>query len=113
MKLKLNALTNVKDLIIEYIEIRLVTDEIISFNWDESDISRNENGFSARYKGVYFNELYANGRINELFGMKIAEVGVYTESEDKGITITEMLFEDGDNALLFSAPINTRKGKSI
>lgn len=95
MILYLRANTDLKDLMIDYIEVRLATGEIVSLNWDESDIERLETGFNARYKGVYFGEEYANGKIASLRDMQIAEIGIYTESEsDSDIVITEMIFED-------------------
>ncbi|NBI16696.1 hypothetical protein D1841_06520 [Neglecta sp. X4] len=53
MILYLSASTDLEDLVIDYIEIKLVTGETVSLNWDESDIERLDNGFNARYKGVY------------------------------------------------------------
>ena len=63
MILYLDARTTVKDLIIDYIEVELANGETASLNWDESEIERTGNGFSARYKGVCFGEVYANGRL--------------------------------------------------
>lgn len=100
MVLYVDVETNLPDVYIDYIEATLVTGEEISLNWDESGIQRNENGFSARYKGVYFGEEYANGRISELFGMRITQIGIYTEQDDlssSSFTITDMKFEDGEN----------------
>ena len=52
MILYLDARTTVKDLMIDYIEVELANRETASLNWDESDIGRADDGFSARYKGV-------------------------------------------------------------
>lgn len=96
MILYLSASTDLKDLVIDYIEIKLVTGETISLNWDESDIERLDNGFNARYKGVYFDEEYANGKLSSLRGMQIDGIGIYTEDGSySDIVITEMIFEDG------------------
>ena len=65
MILYLDARTTVKDLMIDYIEVELANRETASLNWDESDIGRADDGFSARYKGVYFGEVYANGRLEQ------------------------------------------------
>ncbi|WP_314724589.1 hypothetical protein [Enterocloster bolteae] len=95
MILYLTARTDLEDLVTDYIEIKLVTGEIVSLNWDESDIERLDNGFHARYKGVYFDEEYANGKLDSLHEMQIAQIGVYTESGSySDIVITEMIFED-------------------
>lgn len=99
MNLYLTAHTDLKDVLIDFIEVELTTGKIISLTWDESDIERTSEGFSSRYKGVYFNEEYANGKIEQLHGMKIANIGIYTESDTSfEITITEMEFVDGRNS---------------
>jgi len=73
----------------------LVTGEIMTVNWDESDIAREDNGFDARYKGVYFDEEYANGKLSSLHGMQIEYMSLDTESDsDSDIVITDMTFED-------------------
>ncbi|MDE7298579.1 MAG: hypothetical protein K2N94_07085 [Lachnospiraceae bacterium] len=86
-----------EDLEIDCIEVKLVTGETVSLSWDESDIERLDNGFNARYKGVYFDEEYANGKLSSLREMQIDYINLYTESEsdsDIVIVITEMTFED-------------------
>ncbi len=99
MILYLTAHTDLRDVLIDFIEIELITGKTVSLIWDESDIERTPEGFSSRHKGVYFDEEYANGKIEQLCGMKIANIGIYTESDAPfEITITEMEFEDGQNS---------------
>ena len=62
MRLYINAKTNISDLKIDYIEVLLQSGEQVSLNWDWSDYWRDKSYFSARFKGVYFGEEYANGR---------------------------------------------------
>lgn len=50
MTLYLDARTNCSDLLIDFIEIQLANGEVISLNWDESRICRDDAGFSAQYK---------------------------------------------------------------
>ena len=71
MILYLSASTDLEDLVIDYIEVKLVTGETVSLNWDESDIEQLDTGFHARYKGVYFDEEYANGKLDSLREMQI------------------------------------------
>ena len=100
MRLYLSAKTAIPDLYIDYIEVILTTGEQVSLNWDYSDICREDDGFCGRYKGVYFGEEYANGRLAELKKITIVEVGYYTETKDIPVTIEieEMDFEDyGEN----------------
>ena len=105
MRLYLTAKTAIPDLYIDYISVKLNSGEIVSLNWDYSDIERTPNGFSARYKGVCFDEEYANGRIEDLRDMKVTDIGVYYESKHKpDIEIEVMDFVDDDKQLVFSPP---------
>ena len=95
MKLYLSTDTDIEDVEIDYIEVKLATDETVTVDWDESDIAWEDNGFNARYKGVYFDEEYANGKLSSLHGMQIEYINLYTESDsDSDIVITDMTFED-------------------
>ena len=98
MTLFLDAKTPIPDIFIDYIEIILISGEQVSLNWDYSGIDRANDGFSAKYSGVYFGEEYANGRIDELKKITIMEIGYYTETEGVPVTIEieEMLFVDNE-----------------
>lgn len=98
LTLYLEATTTIPDLFIDYIEVRLASGENASLNWDESEIYRNPNGFGAKYKGVYFGEEPANGRLDELRDMVITDIGLYSD------TISEMEFVDNGRSLEFSPP---------
>ena len=96
---------------IDYIQVKLKSGEEVSLNWDYSDIERTPSGFSARYKGVYFDEEHANGRIEELRDMKITDIGVYFESKhEQDIKIEVMDFVDDDKQLVFSPPELIQEG---
>lgn len=98
LTLYLEATTTIPDLFVDYIEVRLASGENASLNWDESEIYRNPNGFGAKYKGVYFGEEPANGRLDELRDMVITDIGLYSD------TISEMEFVDNGRSLEFSPP---------
>lgn len=111
MILYLQVVTPVSDLIIDYIEVKLKSGEIVSLNWDESVVDRGENGFTARYKGLYFGEKYANGRINELRDMQVTGVGLYSETAHiADLKITSMWILDDNAELSFEMPIFAVKG---
>ena len=111
MRLYLTAKTSIPDLFIDYIQVKLKSGEEVSLNWDYSDIERTPSGFSARYKGVYFDEEHANGRIEELRDMKITDIGVYFESKhEQDIKIEVMDFVDDDKQLVFSSPELIQEG---
>lgn len=98
MNLYLRATTKLKDMIIDYIEIELVTGENVSLNWDESNVKRLEGGFSAFYKGICFGEERADGKLDDLRGMQIIQIGVYTQAGfASDISIMEMEFEENDS----------------
>ena len=98
MTLFLEVTTPIIDLFIDYIEVVLVTGEQVSLNWDYSGIDRLEEGFSAKYSGVCFDEEYANGRITELEIITIVEIGYYTEIQGRSIKleIKDMYFVDNE-----------------
>jgi len=105
LTLYLEATTTIPDLFIDYIEVRLASGENASLNWDESEIYRNPNGFGAKYKGVYFGEEPANGRLDELRDMVITDIGLYSDTiPETKITISEMEFVDNGRSLEFSPP---------
>ena len=111
MALYLQAKTTVTDLMIDFIEVSLTDGTIVSLNWDASYIDRDDNGFDATYKGVYFNEEHADGRIDELQEMQIVDIGLYTEAQAPAtILITEMVFDDGDKSLSFEPDYSFTQG---
>lgn len=96
MILYLDAKTDFTDVVIDFIEIKLCSGNIVSLTWDESEFCVTDGIFTARYKGIYFDEDYANGRISELNNMCIEHMEIYTESQ-KGsyFELENLLFEDG------------------
>ena len=64
MRLYLSVDTDIEDLEIDYIEVKLATGETVTVEWDESDIAWEENGFDARCKGVYFDDEFWEVRIS-------------------------------------------------
>lgn len=103
MIINLIAKTNCPDLVIDFIEVKLNTGEVVSLNWDESDFTCDGNELNARYKGVYFGEEYGNGRLDEMKDMEIVEFGFYSEnskSTDFEFFITKMEIVDGEDTLV-------------
>lgn len=96
MILYLDAKTNIKDVYVEFIEVKLNNGKVVSLNWDESYIDRDNDEFSAKYKGVYFDEEYANGKLDLLKGATIEYVELYYEKdyENPYFVINSMDFED-------------------
>lgn len=103
MTLYLTAKTPIDDLIIDFIEVELASGKTVSLNWDFSSFDRCGDEITARYEGVCFGEESAVGKIEELKGMRVVAVGLYSEScgedaENLPITITDMdFYEEGKN----------------
>ena len=102
MRLYLSAKTAMKDLVIDYIEVRLADGKTITLTWDESEFGIEDGVFTARYKGVSFNDDYGNGRYKELIGMQITEVGVYSDNDEPvTIAVTHLTVEDELERLVY------------
>lgn len=101
MILYLDAKTNIKDVYVEFIEVKLNNGKVVSLSWDESYIDRDDNGFNTKYKGVYFDEEYANGKLDLLKGATIEHVELYYEKdyENPYFVINSMEFEDNERVL--------------
>ena len=95
MILYLEGKTKIPDLAIDFIEVVLTNGKIVSLTWDESDVKNEEGEYSTRYKGVYFDEEYANGKLDELRDLSISYISVYSESQDPvDLYISRLIFED-------------------
>lgn len=105
MILYLKAESDIPDLMIDFIEVKLKSGKIISLTWDESEFDREDGQFEARYKGVYFNDEYGNGRLPELKDMEVQHIELYSECEDvSSFKLRELSFHDGEESLVFSYP---------
>lgn len=99
--LYVKATTNIPDLVIDFIEVKLSSGKEVSLNWDCSGYSLDGTDYEGRYKGVYFDEEYANGRLDELIDLEITDVGIYSESNSDAeeLCISELLFDDNGKEL--------------
>lgn len=109
MELYLTATSNIVDLTIDFIEVRLKSGETVSLNWDESRFDRDEGEIDAHYLGVCFDEESACGKLDELQGMQVVSVGLYSEEHEEGdypINISRMEFCENDRLLCFENPFS-------
>lgn len=105
MILYLKAESDIPDLVIDFIEVRLKSGKVISLTWDESEFDRKDGHLDARYKGVYFDDEYGNGRLPELKGMEVQHIELFSECEDaSSFKLRELFFFDGEESLVFSYP---------
>lgn len=105
MVLYLKAESDIPDLVIDFIEVKLISRKTISLTWDESEFDREDGHFEARYKGVYFDDVYGNGRLPELKDMEVQHIELYSECEDvSSFKLRELSFLDGEESLVFSYP---------
>lgn len=104
MDLFLNATTNVPDLIIDFIEVRLKSGKTVSLNWGRSSVTRFESnpsaGFDAEYLELFFDEELAQDRLEDLKDLSVTSVGLYSETcSVADICIKEMIFTEGEETL--------------
>ena len=98
MILSLKAKTNLPEAYVDYIAVRTASGKQFSLNWDSSEVIHGPE-YEACYKGVYFDEEYANDRCEELKGFVIEEIQVYSEAEyspDDYFKIESIIVEDGE-----------------
>ena len=102
MDLFLNATTNVPDLIIDYIEVKLKSGKTVSLNWGLSDTINGTGGLHASYFRLCFGEKRANGTLDELKDLSVTDIGLYSETHPVAdISIEKMTFTDGEDTLTF------------
>lgn len=106
MDLIVKATTNVPDLIIDFIEVKLKSGKTVSLNWDRSNVTHfetdNSTSFFAEYYYLYFGEERAQGGLSEFENLRVEAVGLYSETHPfADISIEEMKFTDGEDALTF------------
>lgn len=99
MNLNVVAKTDAEDLVIDYIEVELVSGKSVSLNWNKSYATHfacgTEIQLNAVYTGVNFDEEDAIGRLDELIGLKVTDVGLYSEKNKiASISINAMTFSD-------------------
>lgn len=112
MFLIIKAITNVPDLVIDFVEVKLQSGKIVSLNWDRSSIDRCDEKFVGEYKDVCFDEESADGKLGELHGMQVTEVGLYSETHSAAdITIKKMFFEDQGNTISFAGILFSEKAR--
>lgn len=96
MNLYITAKTKDSEIRVDFIEMRLTTGEVVSLNWDATLFSIGNGNYEATYKGVYFDEEYANGRLDLLKGATLKHIETYSPTSNApAFTITSMQFEDG------------------
>lgn len=78
MKIEITVETNLKNAFIDFIEMKK-KDKILTLDWDVSGIRWTDQGFTALYRGVAFNEINAEGRANELEDAEITAIQVYSD----------------------------------
>lgn len=110
MTLNLIAEIENDDLCIDYIEVSLSSGKTVSLNWDTSYVERRCNILKAVYESVNFGEKSAAGKMRSLNGMKVVDIGMYSDSHGEGtypLTILSMEFCEGDKSLAFNRPYST------
>ena len=88
-----------------FTEVKLKNGNTVALNWDESGVYQaDEEIYHADYRGVYFDEEYANGRIDELKGAIVTAIQLYAEDghqENDFFILEAMSFTDEDKFVEF------------
>lgn len=102
MRLYITIRTTTKDLVIDYITVKLASGKVESINYDESNYEYNDGCVHARYRGIHFGEDKNEPSIEAFEGMKILGVGVYSE-KDKYVTFRflETMFDENGSIKVF------------
>ncbi len=100
MRLCLKMKTNADDLRVEFLEVRLKSGRLVTVDYDSSEYYT-ENGYRmSMHKGVCANEEYLNGRLNELEGMQVIGVGLYSEKHSTiDFELVELTIDDDGKTL--------------
>lgn len=103
MRLYIEAKTNIQDVVIDVLELKLHDGKIITLDWDESEHGVVNGIYSARFKGISGcvegedDYKYLNGEIS-LFKQpfEVSDIQLYTEEEVENdiFEILSMEFED-------------------
>lgn len=113
MRLYITIRTATKDLVIDYITVKLASGKVESINYDESNYEYEDGCVKARYRGIHFGEDENEPSIGALNGMKILGVGAYSPTE-KYVTyrFLETMFDDNGVIKVFHNAFH-RKGVRV
>lgn len=102
MRLYITIKTTTKDLVLDYITVRLASGKAVSINYDESDYEYEDGCIYARFRGIHFGESIREPSLSTLKGMKVLWVGVYSEA-NKSVTFRflDMTFDDDGKIKVF------------
>ena len=103
MRLYITIRTATKDLVIDYITVKLASGKVESINYDESNYEYENGCVYARYRGIHFGEGEDEPALSTLTGMKVLYVGVYSAT-DRLVTFRflDMTFDDDGKAKVFN-----------
>ena len=103
MRLYITIKTTTKDLVIDYITVRLASGRVVSINYDESDYEYEDGCVYARYRGIHFGASEKEPSLDTLNGMRVLGVGVYS-TKDRLVTFRflDMTFDDNGIAKVFN-----------
>ena len=103
MRLYITIKTTTKDLVIDYITVRLASGRVVSINYDESNYEYENGCVYARYRGIHCGEGEEEPALSTLTGMKVLYVGVYSAT-DRLVTFRflDMTFDDDGKAKVFN-----------
>ncbi len=97
--------TKVKDLVFDFLQFETEKGEDIVIDYEASDYFYEDGRVESRHKGVMFNQEDATGRLEELRGAKLFEIGVYSGTHKfADVEIESIRFYDVGGELTFENP---------
>ncbi len=103
MRLSMKMKTNAEDLTIEFLELQLKSGDIVTIDYDSSEYYTKDRYRMSMHKGVCMDEEYLNGRLNELEGIRVTDVGLYSEKYSSiEFELVELTFDDEGKTLTFT-----------
>lgn len=110
MDIFLTGKSNVGDLVIDFLELKLKSGSIVALDWDLSCVERGRDGrFEAVYEGINIGGKSAHGKLSKFKGAAVTAVGLYSESDHKAdLDILVLSILEKGKALTLHAPYSVR-----
>lgn len=113
MTLYLTGTTDVHDLFIDSIEVKLKNGKTALLSWNRCNICRTESGFEGTYWGVHLCGRPAKNQLFLMNGLTVSRVGLYfREKPICRFAIEEMEFWEDGESLYFISPYQAERKRS-
>lgn len=114
MRLYIDVKTNIPDLCLDHLTIRLNTGKEVRLDWESSEVMNSKDGFYAIYRGIALDEVYAKGHLNELENLRVLNVGMYSQAhagQPCEFMLRELHFVENNGELEFKGNLYSLEDK--